>query len=99
MTPQEAIKRIKHHNELHSRAEKHFAIRITKALNMAVEALEKQIPKKVCEVQKDYIIKHHCCPSCDYPVNVSFIKDRIAGFRKDKYCNNCGQALDWSDAE
>lgn len=45
MTPQEAIQRIKQHNEIHSKNER-FAIYITEALNMAVEALEKQIPKK-----------------------------------------------------
>ena len=41
MTPQEAIQRIKTHNEIHSRKE-HFAVKITKALQMAVEALENQ---------------------------------------------------------
>ena len=40
MTVQEAIKRINNHNEIHSRKEHGFAVHITEALNMAVEALE-----------------------------------------------------------
>lgn len=39
MTPQEAISRIKIHNEIHSRKE-HFAVHITEALQMAIEALD-----------------------------------------------------------
>lgn len=88
MTPQEAIKRIKHHNELHSRAEKHFAIRITKALNMAVEALEKQIPKKTTERQytpNGTLIYGHC-PNCGW-----FTKNTF------NYCGKCGKALDWGE--
>lgn len=46
MTEQEAIRRIKNHNEIHSRKEPFHAIQIAEALEMAVEALEKQIPKK-----------------------------------------------------
>lgn len=45
MNYEEAIKRIKIHNEHHSRKEP-FSIYITEALNMAINALEKQIPKK-----------------------------------------------------
>lgn len=41
MTPQEAIIHIKKHNEAHSKKER-FAVHITEALQMAVEALEKQ---------------------------------------------------------
>ena len=83
MTPEEAIKRIKNHNELHSRAEKHFALHITKALNLAVEALEKQTPKKPIE-----IFPFHHCPSCNTVVS-----------EHNKFCSECGQALDRSDEE
>ena len=82
MTPQEAIGRIKNHNEVHSRKERHFAVHITEALNMAVEALEKQIPKKPSETDKARCI--HC--AC-------VVK------RDERFCKNCGQALDWSDIE
>lgn len=47
------------------------------------EALEKQIPKKVTKL---------VCPSC----NRIFLF-RHGEKRKGDYCDNCGQALDWSD--
>ena len=90
MTPQEAIRRIKNHNEVHSRKEKHFAVHITEALNMAVEALEKQIPKKTTKrqyVPNGTLIYGHC-PNCD-----CFTKNHYI------YCGICGQKLDWSDTE
>ena len=83
MTPQEAIKRIKDHNEIHSRKEKHFAVHITEALNTAVEALEKQIPKKPKNREGT---TYFYCPCCD--------SNNIY-----EYCGECGQALDWSDTK
>lgn len=90
MSPEEAIRRIKNHNEVHSRKEKHFAVHITEALNMAVEALEKQIPKKTTKrqyVPNGTLVYGHC-PNCN-----SFSKNFF------NYCRNCGQALDWSGTE
>ena len=58
MTYQEAIERIKIHNEHHSQQER-FAIYITEALNMAIEALEKQIPKKPTKTRNEIV-----CPTC-----------------------------------
>ena len=83
MTPQEAIRRIKNHNEVHSRKEKHFAIHITEALNLAVEALKKQIPKKPKNREGT---TYFYCPCCD--------SNNIY-----EYCGDCGQALDWSDTK
>lgn len=87
MTPQEAIQRIKQHNEIHSKKER-FAIYITEALNMAVEALEKQMPKKVKMTNDLYPMA--ICPCCEN----EFIPH--TGF---EYCHYCGQAIDWSDRE
>ena len=87
MTPEEAIQRIENHIEVHSRKEPHFAIRIIEALKMAIEALEKQIPKKTTDrqyVPNGTLIYGHC-PNCD-----CFTKNFF------NYCRNCGQALDWS---
>ena len=53
-----------------------------KAFNMAIQALEKQVPKKVDE---DY-----CCPIC----HVCGIDD--VGCTAN-YCSECGQKLDWSE--
>lgn len=55
------------------------------AIDMAVEALEKQMPKKVITANIDGDIKLRYCPYC----RIRFIK---AGM---KYCGECGQALDW----
>lgn len=64
MTVQEAIKRIKDHNEIHSKNE-HFAIHITEALNMAIEALEMRTLKEpdFYMIQRD--VSYKCqCPNC-----------------------------------
>lgn len=55
----------------------------TEMLIVCKEALEKQIPKKVTKL---------ACPSC----NRIFLF-RHGEKRKGDYCDNCGQALDWSD--
>lgn len=51
--------------------------------NVAIKALDKQIPKKVTK---------SACPSC----NRIFLF-RHSEKRKGDYCDNCGQALDWSE--
>ena len=53
-----------------------------------VEALEKQIPKKVNKFLKapDGYLSNGDCPSCKERVNEGTM-----------YCEACGQALDWSD--
>ena len=52
------------------------------AREMAISALEKQIPKKV----EEYLTSSFCCPACTSVLS-----------RYSQYCSNCGQALDWSD--
>ena len=52
-------------------------------MHNAIVALEKQIQKKVTK---------SVCPSC----NRIFLF-RHGEKRKGDYCDNCGQALDWSD--
>ena len=52
------------------------------AIIMAVKALEKQIAKKPADY--DGKIKVGFCPDCESVVTSDF-------------CDNCGQALDWSD--
>ena len=57
------------------------------ALGIAIQALEKQIPKKA--VQKSYMVKGTViCPKCVF-----------VALTVDEYCSHCGQKLDWSDAE
>lgn len=54
------------------------------ALSMAIEALEKQIPKKPDDTYEDSLDDE--CAVCG-----TFI------FERDKYCPRCGQALDWGE--
>lgn len=65
------------------------------AYGMAIEALEKQIPKKPYHISQvdDNDNANVECPAChattDYAVNVI----------KRGHCWKCGQLLDWSDEE
>lgn len=57
-----------------------------KANGMAIQALEKQIAKKPDFTEdKEFAL----CPCC----NGKGLLD------KQKYCDNCGQKLDWSDVD
>lgn len=56
------------------------------AKDMAIAALEKQIPKK-CR----FYARNHYCPSCDELVGNSEF-----GW-KHMFCSKCGQSIDWSD--
>ena len=60
----------------------------TMAMKLAVEALEKQIPKKPLyeNTYDDCVV--YSCPEC---------KDEKLILSGDNYCATCGQALDWSD--
>lgn len=89
MEIKEAIWRIKEHNKIHFANPR--AIKITVALNMSIEALEKQILKKPLIWENKYYDSPvpnddwgYECPCCgnrdiDYP---------------EHHCI-CGQALDW----
>ena len=60
------------------------------ALNKAVEAIEKQIPKKPLHMHKNYY-----CPVCKE--DGWMLWDDAIPNDMDKYCGICGQAIDWSD--
>ena len=57
------------------------------ALEMAINALEKQIPKKPYKDNENGIYKKEYCPICHRSL-----------FPNDHHCI-CGQAIDWSDEE
>ena len=63
---------------------------IEKAYDMAVEALEKQIPKEPVKNRKEHIryTSVYSCPSCG---------GRFAGTGIADYCYHCGQSLKWGD--
>lgn len=59
------------------------------AFIMAIETLEKQIPKKPYNTEgyiDDKKVGIHYCDSCGHFV-----------FYSDRYCNKCGQVIDWSE--
>lgn len=91
MTYEEAILRIKDHNEVHQRKER-FAVKITEALEIAVIALEKQIPKVAEHEDGVWSICPCCggsvCNDTEHAVN-----------REVSYCEHCGQAIDWKNSE
>ena len=62
------------------------------AINKAIEALEKQTPKKPTRTKGKY--GHTECACCGWVVE-SFCGD----LEQYPFCPNCGQAIDWSDEE
>lgn len=84
MTVEKAVEILKTNNE------KRVAAIYASCKRLAIEALEKQIPKKTTKIQRvpnGWLTYGHC-PNCD-----SFTRNTL------KYCGNCGQALDWSETE
>ena len=72
---------------------------------IALAALEKQIPKKPTkeimdngvDISGESDIEHDfCCPVC---CNVVGMFDGNENLPFADYCDNCGQALDWSDTK
>ena len=62
------------------------------AVNIASDALEKQIPQKIDNKDADDLVSGcHCCGE----INALW---KPNGSRNN-YCGNCGQAIDWSDTE
>ena len=63
------------------------------AVNVALTALEKQIPKIPEYKEEDRFVKNFFavytyCPQCGYEINTG-----------DMHCIQCGQAIDWMEEE
>lgn len=58
--------------------------------DIAIEALEKQIPKKPINKENNYQRNIGLCPCC---------KEIIDDWEDYKYCSECGQAIDWGEEE
>ena len=82
MTKSEAIKEIRFNMSTIGLSNE-AAKRVVEARDMAIQALEKQIPKKP-KTDDRYVM--YICPRCN-----EFIKINK------NYCMNCGQKLDWSE--
>ena len=91
MKPQEALNLL---NDTEF-AEKHQGKEeYTDMLLMCKAALEKQIPKKPNENRYPWAI----CSICGGSVYLRNVQEHIHN-KENTYCEHCGQALDWSDAE
>ena len=75
-----------------------FSEPVTSYAKTAVEALEKQIPKKPY-IDKRGCVDTYCCQNCKESLyEVNMFKEYFA-LREMVYCDNCGQAVDWSDTD
>lgn len=61
---------------------------IHKGVAIAMQTLEKQIPKKVTAKKRDEDEYPDSCPNCSWRTVIHF-----------PHCQHCGQALDWSDVK
>ena len=87
-----------------------------KMAQIAINALEKQIPKKPI-LKHDVSVMHinrgnqphewkmlesdnwHCSECDSFVGERVYVLDMHHDQRKKKYCDNCGQKLDWSDSD
>ena len=76
----------------HERVKTTLGYRRFEALNKAIEAIEKQIPKKPLHMHKNYY-----CPICKE--DGWMLWDDAIPNDMDKYCGICGQAIDWEVSE
>ena len=101
MTESEAIEELKYDcNELGKAipCDTSWGCSFENAYGMAIQALEKQIPKKpiMKPYYKDMEEEYLCCPTCG-----EILTDRIPMDNKDFYfhCLNCGQKFNWESDE
>ena len=85
MTPAEVIRTLKR------LAPNPYDFLARKAVEEAIKALEKQVPKKPHKIHDMNVNGHpyyeSVCHDCEYVLDAC----------KDDFCPNCGQAIDWSD--
>ena len=91
MTAEEAIKTIE---IAIAEVEWEYPLDYSIAFETALNALEKQIPKKPINEECYYI-----CPCCRDDLSVSDDDIFIYELSMPKYCSNCGCVLDWSEVK
>ena len=87
MTAKEAIEILK---EEHDYAQ--LLSYVNQALEMAIKALEKQIPKQAISIYKE----NYKCPTCENYIDITDDDLYVYEIEPPKCCDECGQALDWS---
>ena len=89
MTKEEAIETLK---IMLGQVEWDYPMDYATAIDIAIEALAKQIPKK--PTGKHYA--HMRCPSCNHRIPSG---QGSSSRRRDNWCNYCGQAIEWMEDE
>lgn len=74
-------------------------IKVYPAVKMAVEALEKKIPKKPIFDGRISGALYWYCPSCNEVVKAHIADAPILNEYNHDHCGGCGQAIDWSGVE
>lgn len=95
MTNQEAIETIK---IAIAEVEWNYPMDYSIAFDMAITALEKQIPKR----PEEYEDKYYACPVCGNVLLHKWEKYPTKLMSKNNglpYCLSCGKAIDWSEEE
>ena len=91
MTESEAIKLLEYIRETGNGEAPYVGCAQNIAIEMAINALEKQIPKKPKKSQsKLRYLGTYMCPSCG---------GDFSGTGVASYCYHCGQRFKWNDAE
>lgn len=103
MTNQEAIMRIKENIRIHQ-IYGPKAIKISEALDMAISAQEKQIPKKPIRIDKNKEFDGNwkkVCPLCGRKLIERITTSEESYPRHYNYTGHCwcGQAIDWEEDE
>jgi len=65
---------------------------LEEAMEVAIQALEKQVPKKPIDIHNRVPLIVIYCPECEQGLT-----DEYGG--RYEYCPDCGQAIDWSVEE
>lgn len=95
MTPDEVIKTL----ELaKAEVEWNYPMDYAVAIDEAIEAVDKQIPKE----PKEYEDKFYACPNCENILLMKWKKYNTELMDKKNglpYCLGCGQAIDWEVEE
>ena len=73
------------------------ADRKKEALHMEVAALEKQTPKKIIITSKNGSYVYYKCPNCDHEIGSAFHYSPNEYMMEHKFCEKCGQSIDWSE--
>lgn len=77
-----------------------FVESVNEAVQMAIEALEKQMPKPyTTDIDTSWGVRQKMplCPECDH--FIGYHRFIHGDNREVTYCEHCGQAIDWSDTD